>query len=65
MAKDKPKPADLTPDLRKRPPGRPTTGKAQTGAERIRALRARRKAGGLCLCCGQPLPNSRPSGDQV
>lgn len=65
MAKDKSKSADLTPDLLKRRSGRPTTGKAKSGAERIEALRARRKAQGLCVCCGQPLPNSRPSGDQV
>lgn len=56
MAKDKSQSAKQTPDLLKRPPGRPATGKAQSGAERIKALRARRKAEGLCLCCGQPLP---------
>lgn len=65
MAKDKSKPADLTPDLLKRPPGRPPTGKALSGAERIKKLRSERKAQGLCVCCGQPLPNSRPSGRQV
>lgn len=65
MAKDKSKFADLTPDLLKRPPGRPATGNAQTGAERINKLRSERKARGLCVCCGQPLPNSRPSGNQV
>lgn len=65
MAKDKSKSADFTPDLLKRPPGRPPTGKALSGAERIKKLRSERKAQGLCVCCGQPLPNSRPSGDQV
>lgn len=65
MAKDKTKAAQLTPDLLKRPPGRPPTGRAMTGAERIKRLRDDRKAHGLCPCCGQPLPNSRPSGDQV
>lgn len=65
MAKDKSKSADFTPDLFKRPPGRPPTGKALSGAERIKKLRSERKAQGLCVCCGQPLPNSRPSGDQV
>lgn len=56
MMKDKTQAADRTPDLLKRPPGRPTTGTAQTGAERIKALRARRKQEGLCPCCGQPMP---------
>jgi len=56
MAKDKTQAAELTSDLLKRPLGRPATGKAQSGAARIKALRARRKAEGLCLCCGQPLP---------
>lgn len=65
MAKDKSKSADFTPDLLKRPPGRPPTGKALSGAERIKKLRSERKAQGLCVCCGQPLPNSRPSGDPV
>lgn len=54
-----------TPDLLKRPPGRPPSGKAKTGAERIKRLRDDRKAHGLCPCCGQPMPRSRPSGDQV
>lgn len=69
MAKDKSKSADLTPDLLKRPPGRPPgrppSGKAMTGAERIKRLRDDRKAHGLCPCCGQPVPRSRPSGHQV
>ena len=65
MAKDKTQSAQKTPDLLKRPPGRPATGKALSGAERIKKLRSERKAQGLCVCCGQPLPNSRPSGDQV
>lgn len=65
MAKDKTKAAQLTPDLLKRPPGRPPTGKALSGAERIKKLRSERKAQGLCVCCGQPLPNSRPSGDPL
>lgn len=58
MAKDKTKVADGTPDLFRRPPGRPATGKAQTGAERIKKLRAERKAAGLCPCCGQPVPQN-------
>lgn len=65
MAKDKSKSADRTPDLLKRPRGRPRTGQAKTGAERIKKLRAERKAAGLCPCCGQPVPDSRPSGRQV
>jgi len=56
MAKDKSKSADFTPDLLKRPPGRPSTGTARTGAERVKKLRSERKAAGLCPCCGQPLP---------
>jgi len=38
--------------------GRPESGKAKTGAERIRKLRTERKEKGLCPCCGQPLPES-------
>ena len=49
--------AKQTPDLLKRLVGRPATGKALSGAERIAKLRAERKAQGLCICCGQPLPN--------
>lgn len=41
-----------------KPRGRPPTGKALTGAERIRKLRAERKAQGLCPCCGQKLAES-------
>lgn len=48
--------AKQTPDLLKRLPGRPTTGKALTGAERIKKMRADRKALGLCPCCGQKMP---------
>lgn len=46
-----------TPDLLKRPRGRPAKdGGAMTGAERIRKLRADRKERGECPCCGQLLP---------
>lgn len=65
MAKDKSQVAKQTPDLLKRSPGRPPTGKALSGAERIKRLRSERKANGLCPCCGQPVPDSRPSGHQV
>lgn len=65
MAKEKAQAAKYTQDLLKRPRGRPPTGKALSGAERIKKLRSERKALGLCVCCGQPLPNSRPSGRQV
>lgn len=54
--KEKTKAAALTADLLKRPPGRPATGKALTGAERIKKMRADRKAAGLCPCCGQKMP---------
>lgn len=59
MAKDKSKSADFTPGLLKRPPGRPSTGTARTGAERVKKLRSERKAAGLCPCCGQPVPQKR------
>jgi len=36
--------------------GRPPTGEAMTSAQRIKRLRDKRKAAGLCICCGQPLP---------
>lgn len=38
--------------------GRPATGKAMTGAERIAKLRNERKQKGVCPCCGQNLPKS-------
>lgn len=51
------KSAKKTPDLFKRPRGRPSKGEvAMTGAQRISKLRAERKQKGLCQCCGQPLP---------
>ena len=57
MAKEKTGAAEKTPDLLKRPRGRPAKGDgAMTGAERIKKLRAERKAAGLCPCCGQPKP---------
>lgn len=59
MAKDKGKAAELTGELPglKRRPGRPSVGdRAMTGAERVKRLRAERKAAGLCPCCGQALP---------
>jgi len=36
--------------------GRPATGKAKTGAERIAKMRQERKQQGMCPCCGQKLP---------
>ena len=57
MDKEKTGEAEKTPDLLKRPRGRPAKGEgAMTGAERIKKLRAERKAEGLCPCCGQPKP---------
>lgn len=38
--------------------GRPASGQAMTGAERIRKLREERKAKGICPYCGQPLPSA-------
>lgn len=54
--KDTDKAAKLKPDLFPKKKGRPATGKALSGAQRIAKLREHRKAEGLCLCCGQPLP---------
>ena len=57
MAKEKTGAAEKTPDLMKRPRGRPAkAGGAMTGAERVKKLRAERKAAGLCECCGQLKP---------
>lgn len=58
MAKEKTGAAEKTPDLLndllKRPRGRPAKGEgAMSGAERVKKLRAERKAAGLCPCCGQ------------
>jgi len=36
--------------------GRPASGNAKTGAERIAKLRQERKQQGACPCCGQKLP---------
>ena len=58
MAMDKTGAADKTPDMLKRPRGRPSKGAdAMTGAQRVAKLRAERKAAGLCPCCGQTLPD--------
>jgi len=38
-----------------KPRGRPASGKAMTGAKRIKKLRQERKDAGLCPCCGQPI----------
>jgi len=55
--KVKDKSAKQTPDLFKRPRGRPSKGDAAlTGAQRVAKLRADRKAAGLCPCCGQKMP---------
>lgn len=35
--------------------GRPATGNAKTGAERIAKLRQERKQRGVCPCCGQTM----------
>lgn len=40
-------------DKKKR--GRPATGTAKTGAQRVSKLRAKRNERGLCPCCGQPV----------
>jgi len=57
MAKEKTGAARKTPDLLKKPRGRPSLGAdAMTGAQRVAKLRSERKAMGLCPCCGQQLP---------
>jgi len=59
--KAKDKSANLTPDILKRPRGRPSKGDAAlTGAQRVAKLRAERKAAGCCPCCGQLLPPGQP-----
>lgn len=59
MAKEKTIAAEKTPDLFKKGRGRPSKGaEAMTGAERVKKLRAERKAQGLCQCCGQPMPKA-------
>lgn len=58
MAKEKTGAAEKTPDLLNRPRGRPATGKAKTAAERQAAFRAKKKAEGICPCCGQKLRES-------
>jgi len=56
MAKEKTGAAEKTPDLLKKPRGRPAKGdSAMSGAERMKKLRAERKAAGLCPCCGQSI----------
>lgn len=56
MDKEKTGAAEKTPDLLKRPRGRPAKGgEAMSGAERIKKLRAERKERGECPCCGQAL----------
>lgn len=54
--KEKTGAANKTPDMLKKPRGRPVSPDALTGAQRIAKLRAQRKAAGLCQCCGQKLP---------
>ena len=39
-----------------KPRGRPVTGKALSGSERVAKFRAERKRAGVCPCCGQALP---------
>ena len=53
MAKEKTGAAEKTPDLLKKKRGRPVSGEAMTGAQRIAKLRAERKAAGVCPCCGK------------
>jgi len=60
MAKEKTGAAEKTPDLLKRARGRPATGKAKTSAERQAEFRAKKKAEGICPCCGQKLPEKAP-----
>lgn len=43
--------------------GRPRKPDAMTSAERVAATRARRKAQGLCPCCGQPKPAKAETND--
>jgi len=38
--------------------GRPPTGKAMTTADRQAAYRERKKAEGICPCCGQVMPEN-------
>lgn len=57
MAKEKTGAAEKTPDLLKRKPGRPKTGQAMTGAQRIAKLRAERKTAGVCVACGSVAPS--------
>lgn len=66
MAKEKTGAAEKTPDLLKRPRGRPAKGEgAMTGAERVKKLRAERKAAGLCPCCGQAKPEDQGGMNQA
>ena len=43
-----------------KPRGRPATGKAKSTAERQAEFRAKKKAEGICPCCGQKLPEKEP-----
>ena len=64
--KEKTGAAEKTPNLLKRPRGRPSKGgEAMTGAERVKKLRAERKAAGLCPCCGQAKPVDQEGTNQV
>lgn len=40
--------------------GRPATGKAKTAAERQAEFRAKKKAEGICPCCGQKIGEKAP-----
>lgn len=40
--------------------GRPATGKAKTTAERQAEFRAKKKAEGICPCCGQKIGGNAP-----
>lgn len=57
MKKDKV--TDELPGMPK-PRGRPATGTAKTAAERQAEFRAKKKAEGICPCCGQQLPEKAP-----
>jgi len=53
MAKEKTGAAEKTPDHLKKKRGRPVTGEAMTGAQRIAKMRVERKLAGVCPCCGK------------
>ena len=58
MAKEKTGATEKTANLLNRPRGRPATGKAKSTAERQAEFRAKKKAEGICPCCGHKLPTA-------